>query len=408
MRKKFLASICAIACVCTMSSPVYAKELTNVAGVDLAALRLEDTTMQTMSEKGNYNISVCSDTSKLQETDITAITGTLNASNTTDSCTITVPERAALAIYSSAAYPSASVSIELKSQTGESLASQYLFSSTTENSTDVKDEIFVEPGTYTFTYSVNANVTGNITYNTKIMAWTAATEETVNFDTGYVGFQKAGEEVYKKVTVTKSGLLQAEVEEMTGFGKAILAEDKSSLAAYGEKVTLCNSKKVPITEENTTSSYNGYVNFYAVKAGTYYLKMSSNGDNYYTLGLQFTVGGTTNNTSKAKAQKLSNKYKSTLMPIGGSTKTRWYKITLKKKKKIAFSYEYYGTGDKAVKVVVCNKKGKEITTSSNIYGDSKNTLSTTKKYPKGTYYIKISKPDSSIYSMGGMLRLKVK
>ena len=75
MKKRILATICALTCACTMSSPVYAKGLID------EPQPLDTSIMQTMSDKGTYNISVCSNTQNMKSTDITAITGTLNASN---------------------------------------------------------------------------------------------------------------------------------------------------------------------------------------------------------------------------------------------------------------------------------------------------------------------------------------
>lgn len=402
MKKRILASICAITCAFTMSSPVYAK------GLIEEPQQLDTSVVQTMNELGTYNISVCSNADQIQPTAITSITGTLNATNLTDTCTINVPERAVLVLYSSATYPSATVSIDLKSQAGVSLETQSLYSSTSGISEEVDDGIFVEPGTYTLTYTANSNIKDNVTYTTKIMAYTAATEESVEVGAGYVGFHKAGEDVYKMITVTKGGLLEVGATQYAGWGKAILTGDTSSVYTNGEKVTLCNSNKKPITAQETTSSSTGYSNFYAVKPGTYYVKISSNYDDYYVFATKLTAGGVTNNTSKAKAQKLSNKYKATLMPIGGSSKTRWYKVTLKKKKKIKLFYDFYGTQDGAVKVTVCNSKGKKLTYSSTICSGRSGTLSTQSAYKKGTYYIQVSKPDSSSYSMEGMLYLKAK
>ncbi len=402
MKKRILASICAITCAFTMSSPVYAK------GLIEEPQQLDTSVVQTMNELGTYNISVCSNADQIQPTAITSITGTLNATNLTDTCTINVPERAALVLYSSATYPSTTVSIDLKSQTGTSLETQSLYSSTSGISEEVDDGILVEPGTYTLTYTVGSNITDNITYTTKIMAYAAATEENVETGAAYIGFHKAGEDVYKKITVKKAGLLQVAATQYTHWGKAVLTGDASSSYTYGEKLTLCNSNKKPITEQETTSSSNGYTNYYAVKAGTYYVKISANYDDYYMFVTKLEAGGVTNNTSKAKAQKLSNKYKATLMPIGGSSKTRWYKVTLKKKKKIKIFYDFYGTQDGAAKVTVCNSKGKKLTYSTTIFSGKSGTLSTTSAYKKGTYYVQVSKPDSSSYSMEGMLYLKAK
>lgn len=406
MKKRILASICALACACTMSSPVYAKDLTSEA--DLSTHQLDRSAIQTMSEKGNYNITVRSNSQQATQADFTTITGTLNASNLTDTCTITVPERAALILYSSATYPSTSVSIELKSQTGTSLETQYLGSSITGISEEVDDGILVEPGTYTLTYTVSSSITDNVTYTTDIVGYTASPEENVDLGTGYIGFHKAGEDVYKKVTVTKGGLLEIGAAECSGWGKYTMTGDANSFYMYGQKVTLYNSKKEPITEEASTTSTSYYTNYYAVKAGTYYVKLSSSYDGYYTFATALKTGGITNNTSKAKAQKLSSKYKATLMPIGGSSKTRWYKVTLKKSKKIKIFYDFYGTGDCAAKITVCNSKGKKLTYASTIYSERSGKLSTQRKYPKGTYYVQVSKPDSSSYSMEGMLYLKVK
>lgn len=406
MKKRILATICALACACTMSSPVYAKDL--ASETDLSTQQLDRSTVQTLSEKGSYNITVRSDMSKVSPADFTTITGTLNASNTIDTCTINVPERAALVMYSSALYPSAGVRIELQSQSGTLVCSQYLSSSTLENSEDMDDGILLEPGTYTLTYSVSGTVKDNITYTTNLAAYAASTEQNVEIGSGYIGFQKGGEDVYKKVTVKKSGLLAVcSYVYGSGFGEYLMTQKDDKLYICGQSLALCNGNKKAITEQETTLKDNYYINYYAVKAGTYYVKMKYASDNYYALGIDFKVGGTTNNTSRSKALKLSSKYKSTLMPIGGSSKTRWYKVTLKKKKKFTIYYDFYGQ-DGAVQVSVCNKNGKKMTLDTTIYSGRSGKLSTSRKYSKGTYYIKVSKPLTNSYSMEGLLDLKVK
>lgn len=405
MKKRILASICALACACTMSSPVYAKDLSSET--ELSTQQLDTSIMQTMSNTGSYNVTVRSDSRKMSPTDFTTITGTLNATNTTDTCTITVPERSALVLYTSAAYPSTSVTVDLTSQSGTALGSQYLYSSSSGISEDVDDGILVEPGTYTLTYTAS-DVKDNITYTTNIVAYAADTENNVELGAGYTNYHKSGEDVYKKVTVAKAGLLAVcGFSYDSGLGKFIMTGDKNGLYMYGESLTLCNSKKKAITAQKKTEQESTYVNYYAVKAGTYYVKISSSSDTYYSFLTDFKAGGTTSNTSKAKAQKLGTSYKSTLMPIGGSTKTRWYKVTLKKKKKFNIYYDFYGT-DGAVGLSVYNSKGKELTYASSIYTGRSGKLSTTKKYPKGTYYIQVTKPSNSAYAMEGLLNLKVK
>lgn len=406
MKKRILASICALACACTMSSPVYAKDL--ASETELSTQQLDTSTMQTMSNTGSYNVTVRSDSSKMSPTDFTTITGTLNATNTTDTCTITVPEKSALVLYTSAAYPSTSVSVDLLSQSGTTLKSQYIYSSSSGISGDVDDGILVEPGTYTLTYTVSSSVKDNITYTTNIAAYAADTETNVELGAAYTNYHKSGEDVYKKVTVAKAGLLAVcGFEYSSGFGEYLMTGDSTGIYMYGEPLTLYNSKKKAITAEKRTEQGSTYVNYYAVKAGTYYVKITSSYDAYYSFVTDFKAGGTTSNTSKAKAQKLGSSYKSTLLPIGGSSKTRWYKVTLKKKKKINIYYDFYGT-DGAVSLYVCNSKGKELTFATSIYtGRSGNKLSS-KKFPKGTYYIKVTKPSTSTYAMEGFLRLKVK
>lgn len=405
MKKRILASICALACACTMSSPVYAKDMTSET--ELSTQQLDTTTMQTMSNTGSYNVTVRSDSSKMSPADFTTITGTLNATNTTDTCTITVPERSALVLYTSAAYPSASVTVDLTTQSGTALESQYLYSSSTGISEDVDDGILVEPGTYTLTYTAKY-AKDNITYTTNIAAYAADTEKNVELGVAYTNYHKSGEDVYKKVTVAKAGLLQVcAAGYSSGFGKYLMTGDSNGFYMNSEPLTLCNSKKKAITPQKRTDQGSSYVNYYAVKAGTYYVKIDSSVDSYYSFVTDLKAGGTTSNTSKAKAQKLGSSYKSTLMPIGGSTKTRWYKVTLKKKKKFNIYYDFYGT-DGAVRLSVCNSKGKELTYASSIYTGRSGKLSTRKKYPKGTYYIQVTKPSTSTYTMEGFLRLKVK
>lgn len=109
-----------------------------------------------------------------------------------------------------------------------------------------------------------------------------------------------------------------------------------------------------------------------------------------------------NNSSKGSAKKLSNSAEN-LIPVGKKG-VAWYKIELKKKKKLSITFEsrLYSNSGKGVKIYICNEKGNALHKNA-IYRKEIAISHYKKKYkmeyprkeistgvlPEGTYYIKV-------------------
>lgn len=170
---------------------------------------------------------------------------------------------------------------------------------------------------------------------------------------------------------------------------------------YGSYLTLTNSKKKALSEEEWVStgvSNNKYV--FAVKKGvTYYFKVRTNGTsgttaagngNLHTINVKNTAVSAKGGSSKKKAATI--KYNKTIKGLitAGDKKAKWYKITLKSGKKPAFILNGNVTG--TLKVQILNKKGKVITTSN--WSGTKSQYSSWGTWTKGTYYIKVTRANS--------------
>lgn len=195
--------------------------------------------------------------------------------------------------------------------------------------------------------------------------------------------------VYHKIKVPKTGYLT-----VSGYSYSSYSNSKYSLS-----VRLCNSKKREMQQANSLLlSSKGYKTYYAVKKGTYYIKVQSN---KYKLKYSFKSMSDNGGSKASKAKYISkNKTAKGLILAGEkSNKVDWYKIVLNKPQKIKFTYGARANDWVQFKVSAADPR-------VSIYGASayrvNNTQSfkTSSVFPAGTYYIQVYRMSNSPNCMG--------
>lgn len=209
-----------------------------------------------------------------------------------------------------------------------------------------------------------------------------------------LGFSKNGtKSTYYKIVAGSASRLDIET---------ILASKTGT--AY---ITLCNSKKTAISNQLSISG-NGSAH-YAVKKGTYYVRVST-GSGLYEMNRKMAAVSTKAGATKAQARLLSkggNSVKAKgLMTINDTAKKiDWYKVKLTKKQSVSFQIagDCFGT----ISMEIIPAKGK-------LYGTNKVSISEYKSgagikssgsWSAGTYYIKVTK---SAKTASGYYELYVK
>lgn len=187
--------------------------------------------------------------------------------------------------------------------------------------------------------------------------------------------------VYYKVTTSKAGSLTINVD-----------------AEYSSRITLLNSNKKAISDETYYSSSAGKVCF-AVGKGTYYFKVTSSSD-LFRIKSTFKAITDSSATSKAKAKKLTSgkAVNGLALATEKAGKADWYKITLTKSQAVDITFtgsvssgeinlEFYGNG-------FSGSITRRISAVDSDQSFSAQTYSS-KKLPKGTYYIKVTKKSAT-------------
>ena len=179
---------------------------------------------------------------------------------------------------------------------------------------------------------------------------------------------------------------------------------------YGLSFSLLKSNYVPINRYGSSSTYvNGtdqnsssYVREYALKKGTYYLRVT-NTKNYRIIGKFKAVNDQGNTVKKKKGTKIGKKKTMTALFGAGDTynKTEWFKFKLKKPKKVTLVMGAYG--DASYRVTFYGpkpfKKGDTTYVSSGYTRPVKYWIqrgSKKLKLKKGTYYIKIQRTSNDV------------
>ena len=200
---------------------------------------------------------------------------------------------------------------------------------------------------------------------------------------------------------------------MDGLYYSIKLKKDSKITVSGDKVSLCDSKKEFLTsvpsDGDSVSTY--------LKKGTYYIKTSAGIEKFkYTINNTSTDKNVTQ--KKAKKIKVGKNVKMKLYASNGTKGALYYKVTLKKAKKISvtadsskllsdMNVEIYKK--KAGKVPYLSgykeygKKGKiSFNGQTNKSIDSLLMEKKTVKLPAGTYYIMVSS------TSGGDATIKIK
>ena len=196
------------------------------------------------------------------------------------------------------------------------------------------------------------------------------------------------------------------VEKAGNITFNIKPEDTRYAYAY---TTLLNSKKKAITEKqyNSVTNKDGDLQFtYSVAKGTYYIEVDTS-VGAYIANWKFKEVKDKSGASKSKATNLKiggKAVKGIVTPTDKTSKVDWFKFKLTASKKIKITLNYDTVGK--LKVEVCNSKGKVLIGGDRTVHAGKNTLTfDSSKLSKGTYYIKISKPNSK---GSGYYTIKVK
>lgn len=184
---------------------------------------------------------------------------------------------------------------------------------------------------------------------------------------------------YYKVKLTKNGYItvQGRTYETTN--------GKLTVELCNNKKTSLNPKKVNLTEENEFTSY------YALKKGTYYIKISDT-DRPYKVRYMFTGMSDQAGTSKAKAKTLKKgKQGMGLLYLTDSkTKTDWFKVSLTKNQKLRMTITNFASTKLEYQILPASSN---VTLhNAKFYPQNGTAIFVTgDTLPKGTYYIKISK-----------------
>ena len=205
--------------------------------------------------------------------------------------------------------------------------------------------------------------------------------------------------VYHKITIPRNGYIK-----VTGWGRSAYSVNRYSMG-----VLLCNSKKKPMEDYKTyLSSYSkpGFTGYYGVRKGTYYLKVE--GEKLYNLSYSFSSVKEKSGSSQRKAVAIKrNKTVNGVLPAGeNGSKTDWYKINLKNKQKITLWYGAKANDYINFRIAAADKNV-FITGSSAIVKSGTNKYVTRDKFPKGTYYIKVTR-SSNLKSTSGAYSIKWK
>lgn len=196
-----------------------------------------------------------------------------------------------------------------------------------------------------------------------------------------LGFSKTGtKNTYYKVSATGTGRLEiaTRFESPTGTGY----------------ITLCNSSKAALSKKLYVSGGGGSTH-YAVKKGTYYVRVSTS-SGLYEINRKMATVATKAGATKAKARALSkggNSVKAKgLMTINDTTKkVDWYKVKLTKKQNVSFQIAGDCTGNISMEIIPA--KGRLYGTSKVSLSEYRNStgIKSSGAWSAGTYYIKVTK-----------------
>lgn len=168
-------------------------------------------------------------------------------------------------------------------------------------------------------------------------------------------------------------------------------------------ITLLSSKKKALSK----SSFNwGGTSSYAVKKGsTYYFRLNASiGNDDRSISYSIAGASAPKNTSKKKAITLKKGKTKSIVILPGDKKTHYFKIKMKKKKKLNLSFTTAGNGDVIYDLI---KGSKRVAIRRELDRSGTNgPVKSVYKLSKGTYYFRIKLNTKSKSSGRFTLKLK--
>lgn len=244
---------------------------------------------------------------------------------------------------------------------------------------------------YTLTVTAGYDLT-NAQYAFVASAIDNSKSRSISAGKEYLACSSTKKSVYRKIKITKNQRI------------IVTRQDIGSSYSYGGYVTLCDSKKKVISRKSYTLSDNNYTTTFAVKKGTYYIRLDDVSSYFTVYKVTKSTSGSIASTKKSKGTKITSKKKNYILPAKSKKATYWFKITLPKAKKMTFTMTYLGTNQATVTIYHGNQNKYNRTYSNGDQGTVtyKNYLTGAKTaWPKGTYYVKITNPakESGIFSI---------
>lgn len=281
--------------------------------------------------------------------------------------------------------------------------------------------------------------------NSDIVSITVYSDEGLTKDIAYTSLNASSKiEISMGLSIPKAGTYYASVrtfeEEDIDFTIAadIYSSDDDSLTEGKSKlVTLLSNKdsnfyKITLKSQGIVKVYTTYANgkkCYAdvdiyeaaggkrklvskgeslaegsvagLAQGTYYIKLSNGSDSYYSIKYKFTAINDKSGDKKTKAAslKLGTGSKGLILAKDTTSKEDWYKITLNKAQHVTITFTGDVTGD-----VTLSFYDSENYLFGGLYINEYTAKDSaipyvgngnSKKLPKGTYYVKVTKDGSS-------------
>lgn len=407
MKKRVVAGLCALACAVSIMAPVSSQ--VRATSVSARAINAGSEVSASSLQYGGIVVPVVKSFT-FNGSNYGYEIGELDAATTTEKVPLYITERGSVDIQIETFSENALlVNFTLLAEDGTAIATKRQVTNQNvegERKVDVlARDIVLEPGTYYVDVTMGStNVTAPVMFGIYAVSYTAPVEEEIEMAKLVTGYAKDQEYIYKKIKVTKDGLLTINAYEIDSTNFWNGADSKS-----GAEITLCSAKKKELDTTTITNSGKKFQKSYAVTKGTYYIRLT--GDNAYYYMVPTFKKIALGNSKKAKAIKVTSSFKSYIMPVNSSDAgaTRWFKFTLKKPKDVVAYIDYIGDNEVNVQLY----RGKKLLYTETDCKDGGTSIVTKDRYgnrtkwAKGTYYIKVTR-GSAYGTANGILSVKVK
>lgn len=233
-------------------------------------------------------------------------------------------------------------------------------------------------GSY-FTFVFESHLFQNGDRTLKNKEWTTTVTSNLNDD------------VYYKVKMTKSGYIVIDQEFLRVNELGNYVSDNGG-TAY---LTLCNSKKEPISDECYNYSETNNRQVFGVKKGTYFIKVNSLYGYRIKATLKAQSDAAGSSKSKAKTIEIGKTVKGLIYATDKTSKVDWYKFVLPKRQSVKITFKgnvCNGTGGFKMVIVPPSNVTLYGNTPDIGYGTGFTTISESDgTWSKGTWYIKVTK-----------------